>query len=176
MTTTDLRYPIGRFTRPASLDAPARRDAMRRLLATPAQLRLAVLGLDAGQLDTPYREGGWTVRQLVHHVADSHMNMYVRFKLGLTEERPTIKPYDENAWAQLADVAAVPVELSLQALDAVHARLDAVLRPLDERQWARTIVHPENGEQRLDQLLALYAWHGEHHVAHVTALRARMGW
>ena len=171
----DLRYPIGRFTRPDRLSAADRERAIGVIMNTPAQLRRAVEDLSAEQLDTPYRPGGWTVRQLVHHVPDSHLNAYVRCKLALTEDVPTIKPYDEAAWAQLPD-SRMPVETSLVLLETLHARWVTLLRSVAEEQWARRLNHPESGVMRLDQLLALYAWHGPHHVAHVTSLRARNGW
>ena len=173
---SDLAYPIGKFvwSGPASADDRARRIA--EILAAPAALRDAVAGLSDAQLETPYRPGGWTVRQVAHHVPDSHVNGYVRFKLAVTEDTPTIKPYDEAAWAELADVKAVPVATSLALLEAVHERWVAFLRSLGEADWARTFNHPELGVVSLDRNLALYAWHGRHHVAHVTALRERMGW
>ncbi|HEX8178035.1 MAG TPA: putative metal-dependent hydrolase [Pyrinomonadaceae bacterium] len=174
---TDPRYPIGQF-QPA--DAPLTGDERQELLAqiadAPTHLRAAVAGLTAAQLDTPYRQDGWTVRQLVHHVADSHMNGYVRTKLALTEAEPAIKTYDEARWAELADTQATPIETSLGLLDALHQRWAALLRALTPAERARTFLHPEWGQVSLDKQLALYAWHGRHHTAHVTALRARMGW
>lgn len=175
-STPDLRFPTGRFQRPASLDDAARARALEVIEATPKRLREAVRGLTAEQIETPYRPGGWTVRQVVHHVPDSHLNAYVRFKLALTENEPTIKPYDEAAWAGLADAKVVPIETSLTLLDAVHERWMAILRAMQPSDFERTLVHPESGRQRLDQVLALYAWHGPHHIAHVTSLRQRMGW
>ena len=174
----DLRYPIGRFTRPTgALTDQQRRAMIDTVAATPAQLRAAVKGLDQKQIETPYRPGGWTVRQLVHHVADSHMNAYIRFKLGLTEDTPTIKPYDEALWAQLADVQDTPAETSLALVDALHDRWVRLLRKMGPRDFARTISHPEwEGPLTLDATLALYAWHGPHHIGHVTGLRQRMGW
>jgi uncharacterized damage-inducible protein DinB len=170
-----LRYPTGRFQRPASLTANEIAHAIDTIAATPARLRDAVRGLTPEQIETPYRPGGWTVRQVVHHVPDSHLNAYVRFKLALTEDEPTIKPYDEAAWANLADTQ-VPLETSFRLLDAVHERWVALLRAMSPSDFARMLVHPESGRQRLDQVLALYAWHGPHHVGHVTSLRERMGW
>jgi uncharacterized damage-inducible protein DinB len=175
-STLDPRFPTGRFHRPAELDAAARARAIEVVAATPAQLRDAVRGLTDAQLDTPYRPGGWTLRQVVHHVPDSHLNAYIRFKLALTESEPTIKPYDETQWAELADVKAVPIATSLTLLDAVHERWVAILRAMTPADFERTLIHPETGRQRLDQVLALYAWHGPHHVAHVTSLRERQGW
>jgi hypothetical protein len=171
----DLRYPIGPLTF-APPSPEVRRAAIADVAALPGKLRAAVAGLADAQLDTPYRPGGWTVRQVAHHVPDSHMNAYVRFKLAVTEDTPTIKPYDEAAWAELADVKTVPVATSLALLEAVHERWVALLRSLSEADWARTFKHPELGVVPLEKNLALYAWHGRHHVAHVTSLRERMGW
>ena len=173
--TSDLSYPIGRFERPGPSTAADRAARMDTLAALPANLRGAVRGLSEAQLDTPYRPGGWSVRQLVHHVADSHMNGYTRVKLALTEENPVIKPYAEAEWAKLPD-SRLPVELSLAILDAVHARLDAILRSLTPEQWARPFLHPAGGPQTIDIWAALYAWHSRHQTAHVTALREREGW
>lgn len=173
--TTDLSYPIGRFERPASSTAADRAARVDNLAALPANLRGAVRGLTEAQLDTPYRPGGWTVRQLVHHVADSHLNGYTRVKLALTEENPVIKPYDEAAWAELPD-SRLPIELSLGILDGVHARLDALLRSLVPEQFARPFLHPAGGPQTIDSWCALYDWHGRHHTAHVTMLRQREKW
>ena len=172
-----LRYPVGRYQRPDDLTAARRGEWVRELTALPAQLRAAVAGLDAAQLATPYRPGGWTVRQLVHHVADSHMNAYARFKLALTEAEPTIKPYDEARWAELPDVAAVDPAASLALLDALHLRWGALLERLAPDDWARTFHHPAYRRPvRLDDALGMYAWHGRHHTAHVTRLRERSGW
>ena len=175
-SSADLSSPTGRFQRPASLDADARTRAIDVIAATPARLREAVRGLTDKQIDTEYRPGGWTVRQVVHHVPDSHLNAYIRFKLALTENEPTIKPYDEGRWAELVDSKVVPIATSLSLLDAVHERWVAILRAMSAADFERPLIHPENGRQRLDQMLALYAWHGPHHVAHVTKLRERMGW
>lgn len=168
---TDLRYPIGRYQRPAAFTAETRRSAFEALASLPRELAAAVGGLDAARLDTPYRDGGWTVRQVVHHVADSHVNAYVRTRLLLTEREPTVKPYDENAWAQLADARHAAIGGSLLLLTAVHERWVHCLRALPERAFARTLQHPENGPMTLDDLVELYAWHGRHHAAHVFALR-----
>jgi uncharacterized damage-inducible protein DinB len=171
-----LRFPIGRFdaTRPvAEADRPA---LIAAIAAAPAGLRAAVRDLTPDQLDTPYREGGWTVRQVVHHVPDSHLNAYVRFKWTLTEDEPVIRTYDEKGWAELVDTRETPVEVSLDLLDYLHDRWVRLLRGMDDAQWRRTLRHPDWGELRLPGLLALYAWHGRHHTAHVTALRERMGW
>lgn len=175
-STPDLRFPTGKFQRPASLDAAARARAIEIVAGTPAKLRDAVRGLTDEQVETPYRPGGWTVRQVVHHVPDSHLNAYCRFKLALTENEPTIKPYNESAWAELPDVKAVPISTSLTLLDVVHERWTAILRGMKPNDFERYLIHPESGRQTLDQMLALYAWHGPHHIAHITALRQRNGW
>lgn len=174
--TTDLRYPIGKAETQADLDPEQRRELISRIERTPDRLREAVAGLNAEQLDTPYRPGGWTVRQLVHHVPDSHLNAYTRFKLALTEDEPTIKTYDEGRWAELPDSRSVPIEVSLALLENLHRRWVALLRALPEADFRKTLRHPEWGQMTLDQILGLYAWHGDHHVAHVTSLRQRMGW
>ena len=172
----DPRYPIGKFQRVTSLTAAERATCIEQVAAAPAQFRHAVTGLTPAQLDTPYREGGWTVRQVAHHVPDSHMNAYLRFKFGLTEDAPAIKTYEEKDWAKTPEVAATPVDVSLALLDALHARWVTLLRAMTPEQFARTIKHPEMGPTSLDTMLALYAWHGRHHTAHVTSLRERMGW
>ena len=172
----DPRFPVGRFDPRAEVDPRRRAGWMDEVAALPARLREAVAGLSDEQLDTPYREGGWTVRQVVHHLPDSHMNAYVRVKLALTEEAPLIKTYDEAAWANLADTRDTPPGVSLALLDALHARWATLLRSLGEAEWKRTITHPDWGVVPLDALLGLYAWHGRHHTAHVTSLRERMGW
>ncbi len=172
----DPRYPIGKFQRPASLDRAAVDAAITTIAETPARLRAAIAGLTAAQLDTPYRDGGWTVRQLVHHVPESHINAYTRCKLALTEDEPTIKPYEEGLWAKLPDIQPTPVDVSLTMLDALHARWVILLRALQPGQWQRTFRHPESGVWRVDELAALYAWHGSHHVAHVTTLRQQRAW
>jgi uncharacterized damage-inducible protein DinB len=174
-STPDLRYPIGRLERRSTLTTAERRAAIDAMAAAPDALRAAVRGLTDEQLDTPYRPDGWTVRQLVHHVADSHLNAYTRFRLGLTEDNPTIKPYDQDSWVKLPDVA-LPVAVSLDLLDALHTRLVALLRATPDEAFSRTIQHPENGPMTLDQMLGVYSWHGRHHTAHVTALRERKGW
>ena len=175
MTVPDPRYPIGRFAPPEPIDAATRAAAIDALVAHPAEIRAAVDGLSSAQLDTPYREGGWTVRQVVHHVPDSHLNAYVRLKLALTEDCPTIKPYDEEAWARLADSRSTPVEGSLQLLATVHDRWVRILRAMTDADFERRYVHPDSGQHALTHLVGLYAWHGAHHVAHVTSLRARLG-
>jgi hypothetical protein len=172
----DLRFPVGPFQRPASLTPEQRRAAIDAIVAAPVHLRSAVRGLDDVKLDTPYRPDGWTVRQVVHHVPDSHMNAFIRFKLTLTEDTPTIKPYDEAAWADLEDARTTPIETSLALLDSLHDRWVRVLRVMSPADFSRKLNHPENGIMNLDQLLALYEWHGRHHVAHITNLRDRSGW
>jgi hypothetical protein len=172
----DPRYPIGGFQPPELIGVAERARYIEAIEACPALFRKAVDGLSSAQLDTPYREGGWTVRQVVHHVPDSHMNALVRFKLALTENEPTIKPYDEAAWALLSDVAGTPVQTSLDLLQALHKRWVVLLRGIPADGWSGKFVHPELGKTALDTCLALYAWHGAHHVAHVTELRKRKGW
>jgi uncharacterized damage-inducible protein DinB len=171
----ELRYPIGHFTPPASYTSEVRTEGIETLRLLPQRLRAAVAGLDASQLDTPYREGGWTVRQVVHHVADSHANAYIRFKLALTEDWPTIKPYDEGAWANLAD-SGQPIEGSLAMIEALHGRWVALLQALAEEDFQRGYTHPQMGRQSLATALALYDWHSRHHTAHITTLRTRQGW
>jgi hypothetical protein len=178
MPTADdtLRFPIGPFALDPDLSATARTSAIDDIAALPSRIRSAVTGLDEAQLDTPYRPGGWTVRQVVHHVADSHMNGFIRVKLALTETHPTIKPYDENAWSRLADMR-LTIAHSLVILDGLHARWAALYRALPLEQFARTFLHPEHGQVvTLDGHLQDYAWHSRHHVAHVTSLRQRQGW
>jgi len=173
---TDLRYPIGKF----HYDGPTTKEQKAKQIddieRAPANLRAALAALSPQQLDTPYRPEGWTVRQVTHHVPDSHLNAYVRFKLALTEDEPTIKPYAEDRWATLADTQATPVEVSLALLDNLHDRWVRLLRSLQPEDWKRTFRHPELGVVSLEKNLALYAWHGRHHVAHITALRERNGW
>lgn len=172
----DPRYPIGASPRPESIEAAHIHHYIASLAALPENLRSAVYGLSEAQLNTPYREGGWTVRQVVHHLPDSHLNSYTRFRLALTEDAPTIKPYDEKKWAELPDARTAPIEISLNLLESLHHRWAMLLRSLKPEDWARTFQHPERGPMTLDQNLALYAWHGRHHVAHITSLRERMGW
>ncbi len=171
----DLRYPVGKWIRQPSVDADACAVLIQQVASAPAALTAAVKGLDDKQLDTPYREGGWTPRQIVHHIADSHMNAYVRFKLGVTEDNPTIKPYDEKSWAETVDGKTAPVEVSLPVIEGLHKRWVQFLRSLDGRAFARTVIHPERGPMTLTDLLQLYAWHGRHHTAHITGLRQRQG-
>ena len=174
---SDPRYPVGEFVRPAEpLTSEQRRESIETLAAAPARLREAVAGLSAAQLDTPYRPGGWTVRQVAHHIPDSHLNAYVRIKLALTEDQPAVKGYDEGEWAKLPDVAATPVEVSVTLLDALHRRWVTLLRSLSEKDFARTARHSDWGTVTVDFFLADYAWHSRHHVAHITELRKREGW
>ena len=177
MTAPDLRYPVGKFVRPNSLKPAERTIAIQAIAKTPAAMRAAVSGLTDAQLDTPYRPGGWSVRQVVHHVPDSHMNAYTRFKLALTEDVPTIKPYDEAKWAELEDGKSKLVEHSLTLLDALHARWVFLLERMKPSDFERKLNHPEwEAPLSLDAMLALYEWHGRHHVAHITSLRDRSGW
>jgi hypothetical protein len=172
----ELSFPVGRFQRPASLTQDERRRAIDDIAAAPKNMRAAAHGLNDAQLDTPYRPDGWSVRQVVHHVPDSHMNAYIRFKLTLTEDTPTIKPYDQAAWAGLEDARSTPIETSLSLLETVHDRWVRILNAMSPSDFKRTLNHPESGIMTLDQLLAMYAWHSKHHVAHVNNLRARNGW
>jgi uncharacterized damage-inducible protein DinB len=172
----DLRYPIGQFEPVTSLTDDQRRQCIDAIAEAPARLAAAVAGLTPAQLDTPYRPGGWTVRQLVHHIADSHMNALGRFKLALKEDEPTIKTYDESLWAELADTKTPPIEPSLALLENLHTRWVLLLRSLAPADWPRKFRHPEWGLGTVDFLLAQYAWHSRHHVAHITSLRERSGW
>ncbi len=173
---SDPRYPIGKFSYSHPPTDSERHDLIADIEQLPANLRSAVADLTPAQLDTPYRDGGWTVRQVVHHVPESHMNAYIRFKLALTEDEPTIKPYEENLWSELPDVKVVPIEVSLALLDALHVRFVEVLRGITPKEWKRTFRHPDQGIVSLEKNLALYSWHGRHHTAHVIELRKRMGW
>ena len=173
----DLRYPIGAFAYDGAMTDARRAECVVRIAAAPSALRAAVAGLSEAQLDTPYRPEGWTVRQLVHHLPDSHINAYTRIRLALTEDTPTIKPYQEARWAELPDARSLPVAISLALLEALHARWVPLLQRLGAAEGARQFRHPEHGRlMTIDELIALYAWHGEHHTAHVTRLRQRMGW
>jgi uncharacterized damage-inducible protein DinB len=173
---TDLRYPVGKFQPEPELNDVSRQNLIRQITEAPAKLREAVKGLTEEQLDTPYRPGGWTVRQVVHHIPDSHMNAYIRFKLGMTEQQPPVKPYKEGLWAELVDAKSSPIEPSLTLLESLHQRWTVFLRSMATADFARTVNHPENGMMTLDRVLQLYAWHGRHHVAHITSLRDRMNW
>ena len=172
----DPRYPIGKLHYEGPPSADQRQKFIGEIEQAPAAIRAAVQGLSSEQLDTPYREGGWNVRQVVHHVPESHMNAYIRFKLALTEDEPTIKPYAEDRWAKLGDVQTTPIEVSLVLLESLHMRWVRLLRSLDEEEWKRKFKHPELGPVSLEKNLAIYAWHGRHHTAHITELRKRMNW
>jgi uncharacterized damage-inducible protein DinB len=173
---SDLRFPVGKFAPKLVLTDSERSILIQQIAETPMKLREAVQNLGQEQLDTPYRPGGWTVRQVVHHLPDSHLNAYTRFKLGVTEQQPTIKPYEEHLWAELVDAKSSPIEPSLTMLESLHDRWVIFLRSLGAADFAKTINHPTNGIMNLDRLLQLYAWHGRHHIAHITALRELMGW
>jgi uncharacterized damage-inducible protein DinB len=172
----DLRFPVGKFRYEGPSTDDQKKDLLKQIAQTPAELRASIQGLSNSQLDTPYRPEGWTVREVVHHVPDSHLNSYVRFKLALTEDEPTIKPYAEDRWAKLADTKETPVEVSLTLLDSLHDRWVRLLRSLTSDDWKRKLRHPERGTMTLEENLALYAWHGRHHVAHIMELRKRMSW
>jgi hypothetical protein len=172
----DLRYPIGKFDWSAKVDPALRPQWIGRIGEAGGRFRAAVHGLGHEQLDTPYRPGGWTVRQVVHHVPDSHMNCFIRFRLALTEEEPTVKPYDEAKWAELHDSRTAPVGVSLQLLESLHTRWVNMMEGLSDRDFERTFRHPEVGLLDLNTVLAGYAWHCRHHEAHITGLRERMGW
>jgi uncharacterized damage-inducible protein DinB len=172
----DARYPIGDFEMEKEVTAAKREQAIAEISEAPKKLRAAVAGLNDAQLDTPYRQGGWTVRQLVHHVADSHVNAYIRWRLTATEKEPTIKPYDEKQWADLADAKTMPVKVSLDLLEAIHERWVNLLQQTPAADFTRTLVHPEHGARAANWIVFLYAWHGKHHVAHVTELRKQKGW
>jgi uncharacterized damage-inducible protein DinB len=174
-TAIDPRFPIGKFRR-AEANPSDHASHIATIAALPENLRAATDRLSDSQLDTPYREGGWTVRQLVHHVADSHMNAYVRTRLALTEEWPMVKGYDEKLWAELHDARTAPIDISLRLLEGLHARWAILLRSLTGDQWQRGYEHSDNGRQSLAEAVALYAWHSRHHTAHIVELRKRMGW
>lgn len=175
--SNDPRYPIGPFQRRDELSGDERRAMLDDIAAAPAKMRAAVAGLTEEQLDTPYRDGGWTLRQVVHHVPDSHLNAYCRLKLALTEDVPVIRPYDESTWAKLEDSRLTPIEVSLTLLESLHARWMTLFRSMKPEDFRRTLRHPEHeGTPTLDWLVAMYAWHGKHHVGHITSLRERMGW
>jgi hypothetical protein len=172
---SDLRFPVGKFQKIETLTSAERSQRINEIAETPAKLRSAAKNLNGAQLDSPYRPEGWTVRQVIHHVPDSHMNAFIRMKMALTENEPTIKTYEEALWADLPD-SKMPPEPSLALLDNLHSRWVTLLQSLGETEWKRRMVHPSMGPMALEQVLALYAWHGRHHVAHITALRARQGW
>ncbi|MGH7782968.1 MAG: YfiT family bacillithiol transferase [Candidatus Binatia bacterium] len=174
-TAQDLSYPIGKFNK-TSIDPARRAEYIDTIKGLPAKISAAVDGLDETQIDTPYRPEGWTVRQTAHHIADSHMNAFIRFKLALTEDTPpTIKPYYEDRWAELGD-SKLPVDVSLKLIETLHSRWAALLDSMSDADFNRTFIHPETGEWTLDGVLALYAWHGKHHTTHITRLRERNGW
>lgn len=174
---SDLRFPIGDFEIASDdLTNEQRQHFIQQIADVPSNMRAAISGLSDAQLDTPYRPDGWTVRQVVHHVPDSHMNAYIRFKLALTEDEPTIKPYDEARCAELDDSRLAPIEASLNLLESLHDRWVTLLRSLSPDDWSRGFQHPERGRVTLNMNVALYAWHGRHHVAHINSLRKRMGW
>jgi uncharacterized damage-inducible protein DinB len=173
---SDPRYPIGKFTYEGPPSEEQRAKLVEDIAQAPAALRAAVSGLSPEQIATPYREGGWTVRQVVHHVPDSHMNAYIRFKLALTEEIPTIKPYMEDRWAELPDSESTPIEVSLSLLESLHERWVRMLKAMKRPEWKRAFQHPQLGVMPLEKNLSLYSWHSRHHVAHITELRKRMGW
>jgi hypothetical protein len=175
MPDLDPRYPIGKFVRPESISVDDRVNAIATLADLPSELRNAVQGLSHADLNTPYREGGWSSRQVVHHIADSHMNAFIRVRLALTEDWPTIKPYNEAAWAELHDVTA-PVEWSLELIESLHARWVMLLQSLSDEQWQRGFVHPESGRQTIELATLNYAWHSRHHVAHINHLRIAQEW
>jgi len=177
VTLDQLKYPIGKFSRPAFISSADISKWIQEIESLPEQLRETVGGLSDAQLDTPYRPDGWTVRQVVHHLPDSHINSYIRFKLALTEDNPTVKPYMEERWAELPEAKTAPLKISLDLLEALHKRWVIALRNITSEQWKRTFFHPESKrENRLDETLAMYAWHGKHHLAHIMELRKRMGW
>jgi DinB superfamily len=173
----DERYPIGKFTYAKKIDFKEKRKTfISEIKSTPNNLRKAISGLSDKQLDTPYRDGGWTLRQVIHHLPDSHLNAFVRFKLALTENNPTVKTYDEKEWAELPDYSKTPVKVSLNLLENLHKRWDILLNSMNDEDFKKTYLHPEIGEVDLDWVTAQYAWHGKHHVGHIISLRKKMGW
>jgi hypothetical protein len=172
----DPRFPAGKYVPPVDVTPQMRIAAIEEIAGTPAKIRTSLAGLNDAQLDTPYRDGGWTLRQVAHHIPDSHMNAYIRWRLALTESEPTIKPYAEDQWARLEDAAHAPVEVSLRLLESLHERWVRLLRSLKPEDFARTFRHPDHGVRTLDWMLFLYAWHGRHHAAHITELRKQKGW
>ena len=174
--TADLRYPIGKFDLTSELTAEQREECIRQIAEAPAKLRASIAGLDPGQVETAYRPDGWTVRQVIHHVPDSHLNSYTRFKLALTEDEPAVRPYYEDRWAELVDARTAPVEVSLTLLESLHKRWVMLLESMTQSDFARKLHHPELGTVSLNRYVGLYSWHGRHHIAHITSLRERMGW
>ncbi len=176
ISTEDLRYPIGRY-QPIAYSENQKELWLNDIKFLPQLLENAIVNLDEAQLLTPYRDGGWTIQQVVHHVADSHINAYCRFKLGLTEDHPTIRPYEEANWANLSDVVNIPINVSITLLYALHTRLSSLLSDMPLKDWERTVFHPEaKKDMTLWYLLGNYSWHGRHHVAHITSLRERNKW
>jgi len=173
---SDPRFPIGKVSFRKSLTAGERSELIQQIADAPALVRKAVSGLSDEQLDTPYREGGWSVRQVVHHLVDSHTNAYIRYRLALTEENPTIKPYDQAVWAELFDAKTAPIGPSLSILDGLHERWTMLLESLGEKDFSRKLMHPENGPIDIEWMLQMYSWHGRHHTAHITELRKAKGW
>ncbi|MBZ5505227.1 MAG: putative metal-dependent hydrolase [Acidobacteriia bacterium] len=173
---TDPRYPIGRYTPDPNPTPETRNRHIDQIAGLPARMRQAVAGLKTDQIDTPYRDGGWTVRQVVHHVSDSHMNAYIRFKWAMTEDAPTIKAYEESEWAKLKDSQLTPAEVSVSLIESLHARWTVLLRSMTAEDFQRRFIHPDSGPHDVDWLLSLYSWHGNHHLAHITGLRERMKW
>jgi len=172
-----VKYPIGRYEKPAGFNPELKKELLGILKALPSWMDASIENLDEAQLEVPYREGGWNIKQVVHHVADSHLNAYVRLRLALTEDNPTVKPYDENAWAMLPDVNVVPVNVSVTMLHAMHRRLVALLEQIPEADWQKTYYHPDHKRNfPVWEVVALYAWHSRHHTAHIQELRLRMGW
>ncbi|KUO96363.1 YfiT family bacillithiol transferase [Ferroacidibacillus organovorans] len=172
----NLHYPIGKFIPLDKISSDQRKEWIEQLADTPNQLRFAIKDLTSAQLDTPYRPDGWSIRQVIHHLPDSHMNAYVRFKLALTEDQPTIKTYEEDRWSQLADYQGTPIEVSLTLLASLHQRFVTLLSTMQDAEFSRSYKNPESGVVTLETALGLYAWHGRHHIAHITSLRNRMGW
>jgi|ERR1700678_958946 hypothetical protein len=176
MSSSDLRYPVGPFQFGLPISAPERTVFLSQVAEAPAKLRAAGIDLSESQLDTPYRPGGWTVRQVVHHIPDSHLNWYIRAKLALTEDEPTIQPFSENLWAELQDGRAGDIEPSLRVLEGIHARTVLFFESLAPQDWTRKFFHPERGSLTIEDILPALAWHSRHHTAHITELRKRMGW
>jgi len=172
----DPRYPIGKFDKSINITKEMRDDFIKTIETIPARLKLEVKNLSTQQLDIPYRDGGWTVRQVIHHLPDSHINAYVRFKLALTEDNPQIKTYEEHLWTELPDTFKTPIDVSLNLLEAVHTRWAILLRSLTDEQFEKTFQHPEWGKVNLGTSLAMYAWHSKHHLAHIKELKKKMGW
>lgn len=173
---TDPRYPIGKFDKNVVVTSEMKKEFIQTIEDLPSQLKSEVENLSQQQLDTPYRDGGWTIRQVVHHMPDSHLNAYVRFKLALTEDNPKIKTYEEHLWAELPDTFKTPIEISLNLLESLHIRWGLLLKSLSDDQFDRTFQHPVSGNITLRKTLALYAWHSNHHLAHITELKKKMGW